>query len=173
MWSARFTKCIKQRSVEAPRLWLKITREKLWNVEQHWKDRQMGSHVQYGLEGSHQVRSSMFADHYWIVSHKKENADQMVDMVIETVHTGQRWVFLCHKKTWSSWIRRTVGTWKMTAMREDWKTMVYSECGWNMCSDWRKSRMGLAAQEQKRKICSMTFRFRVSGTVVHNVNKTE
>ena len=58
------------------------------------------------------------------------------------------------KKTWYSWIRRTVGTWEMTAMKGDWKTraswwrrrqkeVACSRRGWNMCSDWRISRIGL------------------------------
>ena len=37
-----FKRCIRQGSVEVPRLWLKMATQILWNVEENWRKRKMG-----------------------------------------------------------------------------------------------------------------------------------
>ena len=60
----------------------------LWNVVKGWKEKQWVFTSLSELEDSHQVCSFMWADNYWILSHKKENAEQMTKELVEEV---ERW----------------------------------------------------------------------------------
>ena len=57
----------------------------LWNVERHWKASRKGHHNQNEPEDYHQVSSFMWADKHRILSHKKENAEQMMKELVEEV----------------------------------------------------------------------------------------
>ena len=57
-----FSRCIRQGRVEAPRLWLKIATQILWNVEPEWKRKKMGVHTDTCQRGEHQTCSFMWAD---------------------------------------------------------------------------------------------------------------
>ena len=49
----QFTRCIRQESVEAPRLWLKMVMQIVWNVKKEWKREMIGtsSNVQLQVGG--------------------------------------------------------------------------------------------------------------------------
>ena len=48
----------------------------------------IGIHIQNELEDNNQVCSFMWADNYWIMSHKKENVERMMKELVEEV---ERW----------------------------------------------------------------------------------
>ena len=51
------TRCITQESVEAPRLWFKMTVQIFWNVEEEWTRNKVGIHLDTCHGGSHQICS--------------------------------------------------------------------------------------------------------------------
>ena len=79
--------CIRQRSVDAPRLWLKMAMQMLWNVKELWKKRKMWPHMT-DQGGFHHMCSFMWADNYWILSQLKEKLEQMMK---ELVEEAKRW----------------------------------------------------------------------------------
>ena len=65
-----FDRFLRQGSVEAPRLWLKMAMQILANVEEGWGRRRNG--VVLDLEGqkTHQMCSFLWADNFWIMSQR-------------------------------------------------------------------------------------------------------
>ena len=80
-----FKRCIRQGSVEVPRLWLKMATQILWNVEENWRKRKMGVHIGTAQGGFHQMCSYMRADNCWILSQSKEHLKQMVKELVNEV----------------------------------------------------------------------------------------
>ena len=69
-----FSRCLRQGSVEAPRLWQDMATQILANVEEEWMRKRSG--VLLDLEGEGvQICSSIWADNFWIISHSKENLE--------------------------------------------------------------------------------------------------
>ena len=104
-----FTRCIRQGSVEAPRLWLKMAMQVLANVEPIWQKKKMGVNMDTQERGNHQICSFMWADNYWIMSHSKVHLEQMMKELIEE---AERWdlepkpasfVVDEHVCLWASW----------------------------------------------------------------------
>ena len=63
-----FNRCLRQGSVEAPRLWQKMATQILATVEEEWTKQRRGVLVEVDGEGGgeHQVCSFMWADNFWI-----------------------------------------------------------------------------------------------------------
>ena len=63
--------CIRQRSVEAPTLWMKLVKYILWNVEEKWKARRAG--LWFGEEGDSWLPDMqlLWAYSFWIMSENK------------------------------------------------------------------------------------------------------
>ena len=79
-----FNRCLRQGSVEAPRLWHKMATQILANVEEEWMRRRSGILVDLEGEGVHQICSFMWADNFRIMSHSKEILEQMLrDLIAE------------------------------------------------------------------------------------------
>ena len=78
-----FNRCLRQGSVEAPRLWQKMASEILVDVEEEWMKKRKGV-ISYGEgEGVHQICSFMSADNCGIMSHSKEHLEQMLKYLVE------------------------------------------------------------------------------------------
>ena len=97
-YSFPFTRCIRQGGMEAPRLWLQMPMGILWNVEEGWKKRMMGLHLETAPGGFRQICSCTSADNDWILSQSKENLEQMMRAVVDEVG---RWD--TEPKTTSMW----------------------------------------------------------------------
>ena len=82
-----FARCIRQGSVEAPRLWLKMAMQILGNVEPEWVETMMGVLTEEREGRDHQICSFMWADNYWIMS-PKAHLERMVKDFIEE---AERW----------------------------------------------------------------------------------
>ena len=67
-----FTKCIRHGSVDAPKLSLQMEMQMLWNVDQNWKAKHMGVHLESEHWGSRQVCSFTWADSSWSLSQRKK-----------------------------------------------------------------------------------------------------
>ena len=78
-----FTRCIRQGSVEAPRLWLKMATQISSSVAEDWKKRKMGLHMETFQGGFHQLGSFTWADKYWILSKSEEHLEQMMKEFVE------------------------------------------------------------------------------------------
>ena len=74
---------MRQRSVEAPRLWQKMATQTLADVEEEWVNKRMCVLLDFEDERAHQICSFMWADNFWITSHSKENLEQMLRDLIE------------------------------------------------------------------------------------------
>ena len=75
--SFAFNQCLRQGSVEAPRLWQKMTTEMLANVEEEWMKQRKGVLIDIGTGGGggeHQFCSFMWAGNFWIMSHSKKHS---------------------------------------------------------------------------------------------------
>ena len=83
-----FNKCWRQGSVEAPRLWQRMATQILADVEEEWMRKRSGILLDLEGERAHQICSFMWADNCWIVSHSKENLQQMLRDLIEEASTG-------------------------------------------------------------------------------------
>ena len=78
-----FNRCLRQGSVEAGRLSQKMATQIWVNVEEEWMEKRKGILLHVEREGIHQICSFMWADNIWIVSHSKENLEQMPRDLIE------------------------------------------------------------------------------------------
>ena len=78
-----FARCIRQGSVEAPRLWQKMAMQILANVEQGWKKKRVGVILDLGGERTHHICSFMWADNYWAMSHSMALLEQMLKDLIQ------------------------------------------------------------------------------------------
>ena len=79
-----FNKCLRQGSVEAPRLWQKMATQIWANVEEDWmKKRKRCSLGCREEEGVHQICSFTWADNSWIMSHSQEKLEQMLKDLVE------------------------------------------------------------------------------------------
>ena len=72
-----FNKCLRQGSVETPRLWQKMTSQILANMEEEWMMKREGALLDVE-EGVHQICRFMLTDNFWIMSHSKEHLEQML-----------------------------------------------------------------------------------------------
>ena len=84
----RFNRCLRQGSAEAPRLWQKMATQILANVEEEWMRKRNGILLDLEGEAAHQMCSFLSAHNLWIVSHSKENLEQMLRDPIEEAN---RW----------------------------------------------------------------------------------
>ena len=83
-----FNRCLRQGSVEAPRLWHKMATQIWANVEEEWMRKRSGILVDLEGEGVHQICSFMWADNFRIMSHSKDILEQMIrDLIAE----ANRW----------------------------------------------------------------------------------
>ena len=83
----RFSRCIRQGGVEAPRLWVKMTMQILWNVESEWKRSKIAFHIDTCQGQEHQICSIICGR-----------------TIIE--------FYLTQRRAWSSWLRKWKdGTW--------------------------------------------------------------
>ena len=73
-----FARCIRERSVEAPRLWLKKAVQILGNVEPEWVEKEIGVLMETSEGRDHQICSLIWADNCWIMSHSKSQPEQML-----------------------------------------------------------------------------------------------
>ena len=55
-----FARCIRQGSAEAPRLWLQMAMQVLWNVEPEWVRKKMGVIMDIDEGRAHQICSFMW-----------------------------------------------------------------------------------------------------------------
>ena len=79
-----FTRYIRQGSVEAPTLWLKLARHILALVQKRSKERSMEVLIEKdGHAGYHQICSMLLADNYWIMSHSMLHLEQMMKQLVE------------------------------------------------------------------------------------------
>ena len=80
-----FNPCLRQGSVEAPRLWQKMAMQLLANVEENCVFKRMG--VLLDLEGqrTHQICSFMWTDNFWIMSHSKSHLEQTLRDLIQEI----------------------------------------------------------------------------------------
>ena len=78
-----FNKCLRQGSVEAPRLWQKMASQILANVEEEWMKKRKVILLDMEGERAHQICSFVWADNFWIMSHSKENLEHMLRDLIE------------------------------------------------------------------------------------------
>ena len=83
-----FTRCIRQGGVEAPRVWLKMAVQILWNLEEEWQKRKMLLRSETGQKGFHQICSFRWVNNYWILSQSQKILGQMVKELVEEV---KRW----------------------------------------------------------------------------------
>ena len=72
----KFTRCIRQGSVEAPTLWLKQAMQISWNVEEEWSRNRIGVHIGKCQGESHQICSFVRADNYCSMSHSPVRLEQ-------------------------------------------------------------------------------------------------
>ena len=82
--SFAFNRCLRQGSVEAPRLWQKMATQILANVEEEWMEQRKGVLMNIEAEGEvHQIYRFMWADNFWIMSHSNKHLEQMLKDLIE------------------------------------------------------------------------------------------
>ena len=83
--SFTFNRCLRQGSVEAPRLWQKVATQILANVEEEWMKQRKGVLMDIETEGGgeHQICSFMWTDNFWTMSHSKKHLEQMLKDPIE------------------------------------------------------------------------------------------
>ena len=81
-------RCLRQGSVEAPRLWQKMATQILANVEEGWMKKRIDILLDIAGGREHQICSLMWDDNFWIVSHSKENLELMLRDLIEE---ASRW----------------------------------------------------------------------------------
>ena len=84
--SFTFNRCLRQGSVDAPRLWQMMVAQLLASVEAvETEKKKHGSLVglQRRGEKAHQICSFMWTDNFWIVSHSKRNWEQLLRDLIE------------------------------------------------------------------------------------------
>ena len=83
--SFAISRCLRQKSVEAPRLWQKMATQIWVNVEEERMKKRKGVLMDIDGEGEgvHQICSFMWADNFWIMSHSKEHLEQMLEDLIE------------------------------------------------------------------------------------------
>ena len=114
-----FNRCLRQESVEAPRLWQKMATQLLATVEKGWIKERMGILMDFECEKAHQKCSFMWADNFWIISHTEQNLEQMLRDLIEE---ASRWD-LVHKPA-SLWWTSTYDS----EERCDFSTCTTSGC---------------------------------------------
>ena len=86
-----FNGCLRQGSVEAPRLWQKMASQIWATVEEEWMKKRKGVIVDVEGQGVHQICSLMWADNFWIMSHSEEHMEQMLlDLFKKQVKQTQR-----------------------------------------------------------------------------------
>ena len=68
-----FNRCLRQGSVEVPRLWQRIAAQLLASAQEKWKQKNM----------AHQICGFVWADNFWSMSHTKRNVEQMLCDLIE------------------------------------------------------------------------------------------
>ena len=83
--SFAFNRCMRQESVEAPRLWQMMATQILANVEEEWMRQRKGvlMDIETGGGGEHQIYSFMWADNFWNMSNSKKHPEQMLENLIE------------------------------------------------------------------------------------------
>ena len=88
--SFNFNRCLRQGSVEAPRLWQMMAAQLLVSVEGTWRQKNMGLLLDFKGEKVHQICSFVWADNFWIMSHSKRNLEQMPRDLTEEAEVGLR-----------------------------------------------------------------------------------
>ena len=83
--SFAFNRCLRQGSVEAPRLWQKMATQILAHEEEEWMKQRTEVHmdINEGEGGEHQICGFMWADNFWIMSHSKKQLEQMLKDVMK------------------------------------------------------------------------------------------
>ena len=82
--SFAFNRCLRQGSVEAPRLWQKMATQILANVDEEWMKQRKGVLMGIEPEGEvHQICSFIWADNFWIMSHSKKHLEQMLKYLMK------------------------------------------------------------------------------------------
>ena len=82
----RFSRCLRQGGVEAPRLWIKMTMRILWNVEPEWKRRKDGTpHWHLSRTRASDLQHYVWTENFWFLSHPKTHLEQMMKDLIEEV----------------------------------------------------------------------------------------
>ena len=84
----RFDRCLRQGSVEAPRLWQKMANQILANVEEEWMKKRKGILLDKDGAKVHQICSLMWADNFWIMSHSEENMELVLR---DLMQEASRW----------------------------------------------------------------------------------
>ena len=69
--SFTFNRCLRQGSIEAPRLWQMMATQLLAAVEGRWTKKRMGVLMEIEGEKASQLCSSVWADNFWIMSQSK------------------------------------------------------------------------------------------------------
>ena len=83
-----FTSCIRQGSAEARRLWLKMAKQILWNVEPEWKRKQRDSTLKNAKEENIKSAALCWRTTGRIQSHSKTHLDQMMT---DFIQEAERW----------------------------------------------------------------------------------
>ena len=78
-----FNRCLRRRSVEAPRLWQKMATQLLVNVEGNWVRKRMGVFKKILMDKEHIRCTFMWADNFWIMTHSKSHLEQMLRDLIQ------------------------------------------------------------------------------------------
>ena len=81
--SFKFNRCLRQGSVEAPRLRQMMAAQLRASVEGNWKLKNMGLLLAFKEEKAQQICSIMWADKFWITFHSRRHLEQMLRDFIE------------------------------------------------------------------------------------------
>ena len=99
--SFNFNRCLRQGSVEAPRLWQIMAAQLFVSVEGTWRQKNMGLLLDFKGEKVRQICSSVWADNFWIMSHSNRNLERMLRDLIEEAEKWDLAPKTC-KSVWTS-----------------------------------------------------------------------